>query len=73
MRKIKVLCPKAAQWAIANDFYIYPVTKDNLTYNIIVEKEIRRSDIAREKYNKKTVHEGIADVHDKLYKKHNTK
>jgi hypothetical protein len=72
MRKIKVLCPKAAQWAIANDFYIYPVTKDNLTYNIIVEKGNKRA-ILQEKYNKKTVHEGIVDVHDKLYKKHNTK
>ena len=72
MRKIKVLCPKAAQWAIANDFYIYPVTKDNLTYNIIVEKGNKRA-ILQEKYNKKTVHEGIVDVHDKLYKKHNAK
>tara|TARA_Y100001938_G_C7996582_1_gene382419 strand:+ start:193 stop:411 length:219 start_codon:yes stop_codon:yes gene_type:complete len=72
MRKIKVLCPKAVQWAIANDFYIYPVTEDNLIYNIIVEKGNKKA-MLQEKYNKKTVHEGIAEVYSKLYKKHNTK
>ena len=39
MRKTKVLNPDAVQWCIANDFYIYPVTKDNLNYNIVVEKK----------------------------------
>lgn len=72
MRKIKVLNPDAVQWCIANDFIIYPVTKDNSIYNIVVEKGNKRA-IIQEKYNKKTVQEGIADVYLKLYKKHNTK
>ena len=57
---------------MANDFIIYPVTKDKSTYNIVVEKGNKRA-IIQEKYNKKTVQEGIADVYLKLYKKHNTK
>jgi hypothetical protein len=72
MRKIKVLCPKAAQWAIGNDYMIYPVTKDNINYNIVVEKGVKKVMI-EQVYNKKSIHEGIADVHDKLYQKHNTK
>ncbi len=72
MRKIKVLCPKASQWAIANDFIIYPVTKDNINYNIIVEKGVKKVMI-EQTYDKKSIHEGIADVYNKLYKKHNTK
>ena len=72
MRKIKVLNPDAVQWCIAIDFYIYPVTKDNLNYNIVVEKGNKKA-IIQENYNKKSVQEGIADVYLKLYKKHNTK
>ncbi len=72
MRKIKVLNTKAVQWCIANDFIIYPVTKDNMTYNIVVEKGLKKVMI-EELFNKRTIHEGVADVYLKLYKKHNTK
>ena len=57
---------------VANDFYIYPVTKDNLNYNIVVEKGNKKA-IIQEKYNKRSVQQGIAEVYLKLYKKHNTK
>tara|TARA_R100001086_G_C11843385_1_gene259618 strand:+ start:2375 stop:2590 length:216 start_codon:yes stop_codon:yes gene_type:complete len=70
MRKIKVLNPKAVQWCMANDFIIYPVTKDNQNYNIVIEKGNRKV-VVSEVFNKKSVQEGIADVYLKLYEKHN--
>ena len=55
---------------MANDFIIYPVTKDNQNYNIVIEKGNRKVVIS-EVFNKKSVQEGIADVYLKLYEKHN--
>ena len=72
MRKIKVLNPDAVQWCIANDFYIYPVTKDNQTYQVEVSKA-HQSALLDEAHTKRTIHQAVRDVYIKLYNKQNNK
>tara|TARA_R110002020_G_scaffold75022_1_gene191310 strand:- start:434 stop:649 length:216 start_codon:yes stop_codon:yes gene_type:complete len=63
---------KALRWCFKNDFVIYPVTKNNKDYNIVIEKGLKKVFI-EDVYTKTTIHQGITDIYLKLYKKHNTK
>lgn len=63
---------KAIRWCFRNDFIIYPVTKDNVSYNVMIEKGLKKV-IIEDIYSKITIHQGITDIYLRLYKKHNTK
>ena len=63
---------KAISWCFKNDFVIYPVTKNNIDYNVVTEKGLKKV-FVEDVYTKITIHQGITNIYMKLYKKHNTK
>ncbi len=59
----------AMKFCFRNGYKIYPITTDNAVYKIQVTKG-RQIFTFEDRYNNKTIHQGISDVYDKIYNKH---
>ena len=58
----------AQRYCFNKGYRVYPVTKDNIRFNIEVSID-DESRLLDEVYNEKTIHKGIADTYLRIYNK----
>lgn len=66
------LSQEIIKWCFSEGYKIYPVTKDNQTYQVEVCKAHQKA-LLTETHSKRTIHKAVEDVYIKLYNKQNSK
>jgi hypothetical protein len=66
------LSQEIIKWCFSEGYKIYPVTKDNQTYQVEVSKAHQIA-LLDETHTKRTIHQAVKDVYIKLYNKQNNK
>jgi len=64
----KILNQEAVRYAFSEGYRIYPVTKDNVVYQIEVSKAHQKA-LLTKLYNKNNVHDGIIACYDMVFEK----
>lgn len=67
---LKVLNTDIYVWCIRNGYRIYPITKDNVKFQVAVSKAHQNA-LLSTIYNEKTIHSGIIDCYNSIYNKQN--
>lgn len=63
-----ILSQEAIKWCFKEGYKIYPVTKDNVVYQVEVCKAHQKA-LLTETHTKKSIHQAVADVYLMLYNK----
>lgn len=63
---------EALKYCFNEGYKIYPVTSDNVNYQVKVSKAHQRVLLA-ETYDGNKIHQAIADTYQRIYDKHNSK
>jgi len=71
-KKNSMLSQDIIKWCFKEGYRIYPITKDNLTYQVEVCKAHQKA-LLTETHSKRTIHKAVEDVYIKLYNKQNSK
>ena len=59
---------EALKYCFKEGYKIYPVTSDNVNYQIEISKAHQRA-LLTDVYTSKTIHQAIADTYDRVYSK----
>jgi len=59
---------EALKYCFKEGYKIYPVTSDNVNYQIEISKAHQRA-LLTDTYTSKTIHQAIADTYDRVYSK----
>lgn len=60
---------EALKYCFKEGYKIYPVTSDNVNYQIEISKAHQRA-LLTDIYTSKTIHQAIANTYDRIYSKH---
>ena len=64
----KILNQEAVRYAFKEGYRIYPVTKDNVNYQIEVSKAHQKA-LLTKFYNKNNIHDGVIACYDMVFEK----
>ena len=67
-KKNKLISQEAIKWCFKEGYKIYPVTKDNLTYQVEVRKA-HQTALLTDTYTPRTIDQAISDTYMMLYNK----
>ncbi len=67
-KRIYQLNQEAVKYCFKEGYKIYPITKDNVSYQIEISKAHQKA-VLSEVYNDKDIHQAIADVYQRYYDK----
>lgn len=62
------LSQEALKYCFKEGYKIYPVTSDNVNYQVEISKAHQRA-LLTEVYTSNTIHQAIADTYDRIYSK----
>jgi len=71
-KKSSILSQEAIKWCFKEGYRIYPVTKDNITYQVEVCKAHQKA-LLTETHSKKSINKAVADTYNLLYSKRKDK